>query len=185
MICIDAQRLIMPFINKKLDINQMEDFIDHIHSCPNCMEELEVYYVLFSGMKLLDEDKELSINFHQDLLHLIKRSEDRIFHDKIIHIRKRIILIIVITLTAIISSFRITEIVVEDVLHKELFKSNFYIEGLFPDEMDGVLAKKISRHLNEIHNYLIEVDPESAIRLEETYPDYVWERKLTQLENNN
>jgi hypothetical protein len=178
MTCIDAQRLIMPFINKKLDISQMEDFIDHIHSCPNCMEELEVYYVLLSGMKQLDEDKELSVNFHQDLLQLIKRSEDRIFHDKILHIRKKIILIIVITLTAFLSSFRIGEFVVEDVLHKELFKSNFYIEGLFPENGEGVLSRKISRHLNEIHNYLMEEDPESAIRLEEIYPDYEWDKKL-------
>jgi len=176
MTCLDAQRLIMPFINKKLDINQMEDFIDHIHSCPDCMEELEVYYVLFSGMKQLDEDKELSINFHHDLMQLIKRSEDRIFHDKILHIRKRIILIIVITFTALISSFRIGEFVVEDVLHIE--KSNFYLEGIFPEELDGELAKKISKNLNSIHNYLIEVDPEAAIRMEETYPDYEWDKKL-------
>ncbi len=182
MTCIDAQRLIMPFINRNLDINQMEDFIDHIHSCPNCMEDLEVYYVLLSGMKQLDEDKELSINFHQDLLQLIKRSEDKIFHDKILHIRKKIILILVITLTAFISSFQIGEIVVEDVLHKEIFKSNFYIEGLFPEEMDGVLSKKISSHLNEIHNYLIDKDPEAAIGLEEKYPDYKWGKTLDNLE---
>jgi hypothetical protein len=45
---------------------------------------------------------------------------------------------------------------------------------------DGVLSRKISRHLNEIHNYLMEEDPESAIRLEETYPDYEWDKKLNE-----
>ncbi len=48
--------------------------------------------------------------------------------------------------------------------------------------MDGVLSKKISSHLNEIHNYLIDKDPEAAIGLEEKYPDYKWGKTLDNLE---
>jgi uncharacterized protein YfkK (UPF0435 family) len=186
MNCIDAQRHIMPFINKKLVSNQLEDFLNHVNNCPNCMEELEVYYVLFSGMKQLDEDKELSNNFHQDLLDLLKQSEDKIFHDKLLHIRKKIILIVLIAAVSIISSFQIGELVVEDVLENQVTESNFLIDNVFqmdkkinlnkPYQLDGEdrLDSRISENLPDIYEYIKEKDPVSAEKIQEEFGDRIW-----------
>lgn len=171
MTCIDTQRLILPFINGELDMIQLEGFINHINSCPNCMEELEVYYVLLSGMKQLDEDKVLSNNFHHDLMNLIKRSEDRIFHKKVLHIRKRIILIIVITLAAMASSFRIGEFVVEDVLNND--KNKFYVENIFY-RSNPKLQNLLERNRLDIYIYLYKNDPETAEKLKEQYGEDIW-----------
>lgn len=188
MNCIDIQRLILPFINKKLDLNQLEEFIHHVNSCPNCMEELEVYYVLLEGMKQLDEDKELSNNFHEDLKNLIRESDDRILHDKFLHIRKRIILIIIISIVAVISSFRFGEYVVEDVLQRDNNKSDFFAEDIFIIErpiINGqpnisanlILSNKINENLADIYVYLKAKDPKSAGKMEETFGDFIFKNE--------
>ncbi len=186
MNCIEAQRLIMPFINNKLDINQLEEFVEHVNSCPDCMEELEVYYVLLAGMKQLDEDKELSDNFHQDLMDVLRQSEERIFRDKVLHIRKRIILIVMITLVAVVSSFRLGEFVVEDVLQPEVTESNYLVDNLFhmDNKLDfdnsyfydkeDVLPGMILEDLPDIYVYLIGVDSEGAKKMEEHFGDRIW-----------
>ncbi len=187
MNCIEIQRLIVPFINDELNISQLEEFVHHVRSCPNCMEELEVYYVLLAGMKQLDEDRELSNNFNQDLMDLLKLSEERIIHDKFLHIRKRIILIILISIVAVFSSFRFGEFVVEDVLNKEAKESNFLMENVFlvdkPAQFDNPdlmkeknnLSGMILRHLPDIYVYLRITDPESAEIMKEKFGDRIWE----------
>jgi hypothetical protein len=186
MNCIETQRLIVPFINDELNMEQLEEFIHHVHSCPNCMEELEVYYVLLAGMKQLDEDKELSTNFNQDLKDLLSLSEDRIIHNKFLHIRKRIVLIILITLVAIVSSFRIGEFVVEDVLNGDK-KSDFMLDNVFfvdnPVQFDNTtggngntgLNGMILNNLSDIYVYLKTNDPKGAKLMEEKLGDRIWE----------
>ena len=185
MNCIEIQRLIVPFINDELNMKQLEEFIHHVHSCPKCMEELEVYYVLLAGMKQLDEDKELSIDFNQDLKDLLNLSEDRIIHDKFLHIRKRIVLIIMISLVAIVSSFRIGEFVVEDVLGDK--KSDFLLDNVFyvdkPVQLEEAdirneqneLSVLIRNNLADIYVYLKTRDPEGAKIMEEKFSDRIWE----------
>jgi hypothetical protein len=185
MNCIDIQRLIVPFINDELNMEQLEEFIHHVRSCPKCMEELEVYYVLLAGMKQLDEDKELSVNFNQDLKDLLNLSEDRIIHDKFLHIRKRIVLIIMISLVAIVSSFRIGEFVVEDVLGDK--KSDFLLDNVFyvdkPVQLEETDIRKdqnelsglILNNLADIYVYIKMRDPESGKIMEDKFGDRIWE----------
>lgn len=65
MNCQEAQRLIVPFINGKLTIEQARDFFKHIDQCKECKDELEIYYVLLIGLKQLDEDTSGSLNLHE------------------------------------------------------------------------------------------------------------------------
>lgn len=186
MMCIDVQRLIMPFINGKLNKEELEQFIDHIKACPDCMEEVEVYYALVMGMRQLDEDKELSTNFNSDLMELIKETEDRIFHYKVLHIRKRIILLIIITIVGIVSSFRFGEFVVEDVLHKEekvsqyLFGDVFVLPELYynktdvPPMVNTELPDYIMKELDKIYIYLDEHDKEAARRMLFIFGSKIW-----------
>ncbi len=191
MNCIDTQRHIMPFINNKLENNQLEEFINHVNLCPNCMDELEVYYVLLSSMKHLDEDKELSKDFHQDLMDLLTHTEEKIFHDKLVHIRKKIILIIMISIVAVASSFRLGEYVVEDVLPHEVKESNYQMDNLFymsnkikinspasefksMNQGERMLAERINQNLSDIYVYLKETDPDGAAKMEEQFGNLIW-----------
>lgn len=174
----------MPFIDNKLSIEQLEEFMEHIRSCPDCMEELEVHYILLTGMRRLDADKELADNFHDDFIEMLNENEDRIIHYKFSHIRKRIILILVISIAAIASSFHIGEYVVQDVLKEEPKTSNYFTQDLFFADVSGfrepdltyvpagVFSGRFMYQLDEIDAYLQEMDKEGAKLLEEKFPEH-------------
>lgn len=184
MNCMEVQRLMMPFIDNKLSIEQLEEFMEHIKSCPDCMEELEVHYILLTGMRRLDADKEIADNFHEDFIELLNENEDKIIHYKFSHIRKRIILILVISIAAIASSFHIGEYVVQDVLKDEPKSSSFLTQDLFfvdfsgyreeelPHVPGGLYSARILYQLDSIYTYLYEKDEEEAKLLQEKFPEH-------------
>lgn len=52
--CREAEKMVMPFIDGRLDEEELESFLNHIRSCPACKEELEIYYTVAVGLKQLD-----------------------------------------------------------------------------------------------------------------------------------
>lgn len=115
MTCTQAQGYITPFINDQIDVNELEEFLNHIENCQECREELEVYYTLLTAMKQLDEEHNMPDEYHMGLLHKIKRAEEKIVHYKVQSIRKRFILATIIAVVSFLSSFGIQEYVIEEV----------------------------------------------------------------------
>ena len=74
MTCIKAQSMIVSFVDNKLSIEELEEFLDHVNSCKTCREELEVYYTLLTAMKQLNEDRNLSDNFSLELKEKLGKS---------------------------------------------------------------------------------------------------------------
>jgi hypothetical protein len=185
MNCIDVQRLILPFINDELSIKQLDEFLHHIDSCPNCKEELEVHYILLSGMKQLDDDKVITDNFHKDFTDLLRLSEERVVHDRFVHIRKRIVLIVLISIVALVSSLRFGEFVVDDVLNLEPKESSYTTEELFFMDMPGdydkdlnelnpkSLTAKSLRRLQSIYDYLLITDEKGAKLMDKKFDGYI------------
>lgn len=78
MTCLEAQSNIMAFIDKKLPDDKITEFVRHMKYCPNCSEELEIYYTLIVGMRQLDNNAELSQNFKKDLNCELERLENKV-----------------------------------------------------------------------------------------------------------
>lgn len=55
MTCMEAEKMVIPYINDKLSVTELEDFMEHIETCENCREELEIHYMVDVGLKKLDE----------------------------------------------------------------------------------------------------------------------------------
>ena len=55
MTCVEAEKMVVPYIEDKLTPTELEDFLDHIDHCANCREELEIHYMVDVGLKKLDE----------------------------------------------------------------------------------------------------------------------------------
>ncbi len=134
MTCYKAQSMITPFINNKLNLKEMEDFIDHISSCPVCKEELEVYYALLTAMKQLDEDKNLSSDFGQELNQKLERSKERILHVKFTYYRKKIFLFLTIIVLAFIISIGYAN---KGFMERTVTQSDFRIRKSFREEPNG------------------------------------------------
>ena len=55
MTCVEAEKMVVPYMKDALSPTKLEDFLDHIHTCENCREELEIHYMVDVGLKKLDE----------------------------------------------------------------------------------------------------------------------------------
>jgi hypothetical protein len=128
MTCSKAQSLITLYIKDKLNLKELEEFIDHVNSCPDCREELEVYYALLTAMKQLDEDKTLSNNFGLELAAKLRRAQEMIIHAKYTYYRKKAILIFMLLLLAIFFNFRYSYLEQDE---NTIMKSNYRLRVTF------------------------------------------------------
>ncbi len=55
MKCTEAERMVIPYLKDELNIEQLDAFLEHIETCDNCMEELEIHYMVDVGLKKLDQ----------------------------------------------------------------------------------------------------------------------------------
>ena len=75
MECKEIEHLIIPFIKYELSEEQLKEFLNHVETCPNCKEELEIYYMVYEGMKGLDEDDFTTYNLKDALLYHIEQGK--------------------------------------------------------------------------------------------------------------
>lgn len=152
MTCLEVQGLITRFINNELNISQLEEFLNHLHHCKDCREDVEVYYVLLTGMKQLDEDRNLSSDFHQDFENFIQNAEDRVMYAKLNCIRKRMLLIFLVFIISVVSGISVKE-TVED----KIFRSNVNISVYkIPNDFYGSLESETDRFVSEYYRTLTE-----------------------------
>lgn len=73
MTCLEAQSKIIAYIDGNLDKDEKIDFLQHIKCCDNCKEELDIYYTMIEGMRQLDNNMQLSKDFHAELDYRMER----------------------------------------------------------------------------------------------------------------
>jgi len=56
MTCKEVERLVMPYINDELTDEELGEFLEHMESCPDCREELEIYFTVDVGIRQLDSE---------------------------------------------------------------------------------------------------------------------------------
>lgn len=102
MNCLEAQGLIMKYINNELSPIDLENFLEHIDKCPDCKEELEIYYVLTTGMQQLDNDYVDTYNFHDAFEKQLEKSRKDMELNSTGYLFKIIVLDIIILLIALL-----------------------------------------------------------------------------------
>ena len=93
MDCKEVQKLFIPFIDDRLDLKELEGFLQHIEGCKECKEEYEVYYTLIMGMRYLEEDASKGGNWTSPADKL-QYAEDYLFKCHILKWEKLTILLI-------------------------------------------------------------------------------------------
>ncbi len=61
MKCVDAQKLIRPYLDNTLPDKEMIPFLEHVNHCPDCHEDLEIYMALYGVL-----DKEEETEYHNE-----------------------------------------------------------------------------------------------------------------------
>lgn len=95
MDCKTAQEKIMPYIQRKLDDGELEDFIEHIHHCKTCSEELEVYFTIYYALEKLDQDEQGSYNIQEMLKKDLERSKQRVRKQNVLNFYRRTFLVLI------------------------------------------------------------------------------------------
>lgn len=56
MTCKEAERLVMPYIRDELTDEELREFLEHLETCPDCREELEIYFTVEAGIRQLESE---------------------------------------------------------------------------------------------------------------------------------
>lgn len=156
MTCKEAQGLIMPYINDKLDVDQLEEFIEHVENCSDCKEELEVYFTLLTGMKQLDEDKNLSGDLHIDFVKSLHKSEERIRRARLNYVRKRMIYVIICCVFCIMVNINTNVVTDLEEPNETNEESTYFMEYYYFLDKQSVLNSQIEKHYEDLMEYIIE-----------------------------
>ena len=65
MTCKEAESLVMPYIKNELTDEELFEFLEHIEHCPECREELEIYFTVDVGIRQLDSETALETAIEQ------------------------------------------------------------------------------------------------------------------------
>ena len=82
MDCRTAERMVNRYIDHTLRVDELEEFLDHVESCPSCYDELETYFIVHEVTQQLDNQTEDTVlDFKKLLAQDIKKSR-RYIHRK-------------------------------------------------------------------------------------------------------
>lgn len=82
MDCRTAESMVNRYIDHTLRVDELEEFLDHVESCPSCYDELETYFIVHEVTQQLDSQTEDTVlDFKKLLAQDIKKSR-RYIHKK-------------------------------------------------------------------------------------------------------
>lgn len=96
MDCLEFQGKMIRYVNGELTFKEKEQFIEHVRSCDECRDELEIYYIILNSMRQMDEEVKLTDDFHGEYLAQLRSTENEIFIRKRSRARRRIALPMVV-----------------------------------------------------------------------------------------
>lgn len=62
MTCLEARKRIYDYLNNRLSDQELKEFLNHVESCHECMEELRITHMVYSGVASLDSDDDEGLN---------------------------------------------------------------------------------------------------------------------------
>lgn len=94
MDCQEAQEKMMDFVRCRMEDDELEAFLEHIDTCRECYEELQIDYCVYEGIKMLDEESKDSFNIQQELDNYIRQSKDKLHRKR--RFRKALLVCVVL-----------------------------------------------------------------------------------------
>ncbi len=136
MNCLEAQSKIIAYIDDDLEDQELKSFILHVQSCKDCMEELELHYILIVGTKQMDEGGNITSDFlkelHGKLNSQLKEVRKKEYFFKKITLGISLIFLLIVSWQILDLLHGVTPIlnIKEEITEEE--KMNFLIERIDP-----------------------------------------------------
>lgn len=76
MNCKDTEKKIPYFLRDELDGSKLEEFVNHVETCPECKEELSIQFLVAEGLESLENGN--NFNLQKELLMKLEDAQHRI-----------------------------------------------------------------------------------------------------------
>lgn len=76
MNCKDTEKKIPYFLQDELDGSKLEEFVEHVATCPECKEELSIQFLVAEGLERLESGN--NFNLQKELLMKLENAQHRI-----------------------------------------------------------------------------------------------------------
>ncbi len=101
MTCKKFEKIIPDYMQKKLDYKTEKQFIEHLHACNTCTEELNIQFLVEEGLVRLEDGG--AFDLQKEIKELLKESDKKIrMHEKAVKIGKIFEVIIMIAVLAVV-----------------------------------------------------------------------------------
>ena len=111
MNCMEARRMVTPYIKGELSEKELEQFIKHIDQCSDCMDELDIYFTVYQAMDRLDAEDHPDYNFKRMLNESIHAAKRRIVLSRVFRLMRTVLFILtdLLLLLCIITGIRLSQ----------------------------------------------------------------------------
>lgn len=75
MECKEVQKLVTKYISGDINEKELAKFLEHIETCKECYEELEINYTIFAALMQLDDNPNGSYDMNAMFLEELKASK--------------------------------------------------------------------------------------------------------------
>ncbi len=148
MKCIEARRMVSPFVDKKLTDKETEQFLKHIEHCSDCMDELDIYFTMYKAMDTLDSGLHHEYDFKKMLENEIRSVRYGIMRRKIVRASRSIILVLaeILLLVSVYTGYQMKQgEIMDNVFRKAIIHLQMRTEKLeqLPDKTEELLKKEM------------------------------------------
>ncbi|MBO4788886.1 MAG: zf-HC2 domain-containing protein [Lachnospiraceae bacterium] len=109
MDCRSAQKLSDQYLAGTLPTDLMPEYLRHIRSCPDCLDNLRTDYSITKAIDQINHDQDFSTDYNRDLMQMLERSRVSILRRIRIMILKRAVVIAVLVAIAVFLATRTPE----------------------------------------------------------------------------
>lgn len=148
MKCIEARRMVSPFVDKKLTDKETEQFLKHIEHCSDCMDELDIYFTMYKAMDTLDSGLHHEYDFKKMLENEIRGVRYGIMRRKMVRASRSIILVLaeILLLVSVYTGYQMKQgEIMNNVFRKAIIHLQMRTEKLeqLPDRAEELLKKEM------------------------------------------
>ena len=147
MTCLEAQSMIIAYIDGNLNKDDKIQFLKHIQNCSDCKDELNIYYTMIEGMRQLDSNMPLSKDFTMELDYRIgqelkhDRNRRGIFQSSILAATVGVIVFLVVVYVNFLNLLHDQEQNKLKLAQGDAYYSRYFQERLFvPYDTDQIVS---------------------------------------------
>lgn len=101
MTCKEFEKIIPDYMQKKLDFMVEKKFVEHMHACPTCNEELNIQFLVEEGLMRLEDGR--AFDLQKQIRELLKESEKKVnTNEKAVKIGRVVESIVMLAVLAVV-----------------------------------------------------------------------------------